>query len=71
MRSMQEYDNPALCVCGKVSRERLMSLPSIKLGGSNSPTSNAQRLAGKRVNVPKVKGATSVLGRACHAGCSH
>lgn len=71
MRSMQEYDKPARCVCGKVSRERLMSLPSIKLGGSTGPNSRAEQLAGKRVNVPAVKGSTSVLGHACHSGCSH
>lgn len=71
LRSMKEYDNPAICVCGKLSRERLISLPSLKVSGSNSPTSHAQKLAGKRVNVPNVKGATSVLGHACHSGCNH
>lgn len=71
MRSMKEYDKPARCVCGKVSRERLMSLPAIKVGGTSSPASHAQKLAGKRVNVPAVQGATSVLGHACHSGCSH
>jgi putative FmdB family regulatory protein len=71
MRSMSEYDKPARCVCGRVSRERVMSSPLVKMARSGLPSSNAEKLAGRRVKVPEVKGATSVLGHACHSGCSH
>lgn len=71
MRSMRDYNNPARCVCGEVTRERVISSPFVSVGGTRSPSSNAQKLAGKRVKVPSVKGETSVLGHACHSGCSH